>query len=454
MSAPILRLTAAPRGWLVALTVFVLGCLAASSAETFTLVIDPGHGGKDYGAIGQLTNEKTINLNVAKLFGEKVKKGMKDVKVVYTRDTDRFISLKERADIANRAHGDLFVSIHVNSVDKKAKNRTTVKGASVYTLGLHKSDANLEVAKRENSVITLESDYSTVYQGFDPTSTESYIMFEISQNKHMEQSVAFASEVENQLVANAGRADKGVRQAGFWVLWATSMPSVLIELDFICNPDVEKFLHSKKGQEKLANGIYDAFCSYKASYDRSIGVTPTKPLTSAELGDDPVDDSLPARDATATETSADAREGRRTPAPTGDGQSDLTSSSKDKKKKDKKKKAQKEAEKKEQEAKEQAARDEQAKQEQKAKKEQAKAATATDVTVYKVQFLTSNKLYEKGSRQFKGLYPVSYYKDKGVYKYTYGEARTWKEAEKILRKIKEKFPDAFITTFRGDRRVK
>lgn len=400
MSAPILRLTAAARRWLVALTVFALGCLAASSAETFTLVIDPGHGGKDYGAIGQLTNEKTINLNVARLFGEKVKKGMKDVKVVYTRDTDRFISLKERADIANRAHGDLFVSIHVNSVDKKAKNRTTVKGASVYTLGLHKSDANLEVAKRENSVITLESDYSTVYQGFDPTSTESYIMFEISQNKHMEQSVAFASEVENQLVANAGRADKGVRQAGFWVLWATSMPSVLIELDFICNPDVEKFLHSKKGQEKLANGIYDAFCSYKASYDRSIGVTPTKPLTSAELGDDPMDVDLTV--APTEETTADTLEGRRSTASSGD----------------------------------------------------ESTSKAKDVTVYKVQFLTSNKLYEKGSRQFKGLYPVSYYKDKGVYKYTYGEARTWKEAEKILRKIKEKFPDAFITTFRGDRRVK
>ncbi len=438
MSAPILRLTAAARGWLVTLTVVALGCLAASSAETFTLVIDPGHGGKDYGAIGQLTNEKTINLNVARLFGEKVKKGMKDVKVVYTRDTDRFISLKERADIANRAHGDLFVSIHVNSVDKKAKNRSTVNGASVYTLGLHKSDANLEVAKRENSVITLESDYSTVYQGFDPTSTESYIMFEISQNKHMEQSVAFASEVENQLVANAGRADKGVRQAGFWVLWATSMPSVLIELDFICNPDVEKFLNSKKGQEKLANGIYDAFCSYKASYDRSIGVTPTKPLTAAELGDDLGEPALESHQESAQlnpDSTVDTTE--------------AISASKEKKKKEKKKKAKEEAAKKQQEAQEKAAK------EQAAQQEQAhKAETAKDVTVYKVQFLTSNKLYEKGSRQFKGLYPVSYYKDKGVYKYTYGEARTWKEAEKILRKIKEKFPDAFITTFRGDRRVK
>ncbi|MCC8039136.1 MAG: N-acetylmuramoyl-L-alanine amidase [Bacteroidales bacterium] len=445
MSAPILRLTAAARGWLVALTAFALGCLAASAAATFTLVIDPGHGGKDYGAIGQLTNEKTINLNVAKLFGEKVKKGMKDVKVVYTRDTDRFISLKDRADIANRAHGDLFVSIHVNSVDKKAKNRTTVKGASVYTLGLHKSDANLEVAKRENSVITLESDYSTAYQGFDPTSTESYIMFEISQNKHMEQSVAFASEVENQLTSKAGRADKGVRQAGFWVLWATSMPSVLIELDFICNPDVEKFLNSKKGQEKLANGIYDAFCSYKASYDRSIGVTPTKPLSSAEIGDDPAEetsaDALEGQHLDgphqATEvTSADALETRRSTAQSGDDQQ-VKDSSKDKKKKDKKKQA----------------KEEKAKQEQ-VKEVPAPTTADKDVTLYKVQFLTSNRLYEKGSRQFKGLYPVSYYIDKGVYKYTYGEARTWKEAEKILRKIKEKFPDAFITTFRGDKRVK
>ncbi|WP_290142192.1 N-acetylmuramoyl-L-alanine amidase family protein, partial [Muribaculum intestinale] len=165
------------------------------------------------------------------------------LKVVMTRSTDVFLSLQQRADVANKAHGDLFVSVHVNSVDKRSKNRNTVKGASVYTLGLHRSNANFEVAKRENSVIELEPDYSATYQGFDPNSTESYIIFELSQNKHLNQSIDFAQFAQQQLTSTAGRADRGVMQAGFWVLLASAMPAALVELDFICNPEVEKFLH-------------------------------------------------------------------------------------------------------------------------------------------------------------------------------------------------------------------
>lgn len=232
-------------------------------ARNFVLVIDPGHGGKDVGAHGAKSYEKNINLSVAKLFGEKVKKECKDVTVVYTRDTDTFVSLKDRADIANKAGGDLFVSIHVNSVSAKSKSRRTIHGAEVYTLGLHKSEDNLAVAMRENSVMSLESDHTETYQGFNPESSESYIIFELSQSRHMDQSIEMAELVQESLVGSANRADKGVKQAGFWVLWATSMPAILVELDFICNPTQEKYLASKAGQEELADAIFDGFMTYK-----------------------------------------------------------------------------------------------------------------------------------------------------------------------------------------------
>lgn len=158
------------------------------------------------------------------------------------------------------------MSIHTNSVDKKSPSRYTVTGSETYTLGLHRSNENLEVAKRENSVIELEDDYSAKYQGFDPNSAESYIIFELNQSKHMEQSINFASYVQGEF-KKCGQVDKGVRQAGFWVLAKTGMPAVLVELDFICNPKREKFLSSDDGQEKLAKSLFNAFCQYKEGYD-------------------------------------------------------------------------------------------------------------------------------------------------------------------------------------------
>lgn len=232
-------------------------------AIKFTVVIDPGHGGKDIGCKGKVACEKDITLKVAKLLGSKIEKELSDeVEVVYTRSTDKYLTLQQRADVANDARGDLFISIHVNSIDKKSRNRTKIEGTSVYTCGLHKTDNNLSVAMRENSVIELEPDYTTVYQGFDPASSESYIIFELTQNRHMRQSVDFASAAQSKLVEVAGRVDKDVRQAGFWVLWATSMPAVLVELDFICNPKQETFLNSSKGQEKCAEALYQAFREY------------------------------------------------------------------------------------------------------------------------------------------------------------------------------------------------
>lgn len=242
---------------------FVAVAVSAAAADrAFTVVIDPGHGGKDYGCIGKLTNEKSTVLDVATRLGKMIGKEHPEVKVIYTRSDDRFIPLNDRASIANKANADLFISVHVNSIDKRTKGREKIHGASVYSLGLHRSDDNLSVAMRENSVIELEPDFSEQYQGFDPNSSESYIIFELTQNQHMQQSIEFADNIQQELIATAGRADKGVRQSGFLVLRATSMPAVLVELDFICNPAAEKFLASGEGREKCARSIANAFSTY------------------------------------------------------------------------------------------------------------------------------------------------------------------------------------------------
>ena len=198
---------------------------------------------------------KRLNKLIEKEYGD-------SVNVVMTRDRDIFVSLYDRAGIANDAEADLFISIHVNSVDKRTKGRTKLSGASVYTVGLHKTEANLAVAMRENGVIELEEDFSQKYQGFDPNMSESYIIFELGQNRNMARSIEFASLAQNELITTAGRADKGVRQAGFLVLWATKMPAVLVELDFICNPTCEAFLAGDKGRQKCADALFNAFKKY------------------------------------------------------------------------------------------------------------------------------------------------------------------------------------------------
>lgn len=247
----------------------VIGCAldsAAAQSKDFTIILDAGHGGKDFGAIDNGVREKDINLSVALKVGELVRRHLKNTKVIFTRDDDTFVSLQGRADIANKAKGDLFISIHTNSVDAKNKNRKNVAGASVYTQGEHKDDANLAVAKRENSVIELENGYEQKYSGFDPNKIESYIIFEMAAKQNIVQSHRFAKNVQQNLVKIAGRKDRGVHQAGFWVLWATSMPSALIELDFICNPESAQYMNSKHGVDKLAEAIFEAIKDYEANY--------------------------------------------------------------------------------------------------------------------------------------------------------------------------------------------
>lgn len=222
---------------------------------SFTVVIDAGHGGHDAGAIGLKlkVQEKNLNLSVAKQLAEKICTNYPEVKVVLTRDTDVFLPLQQRADIANKHHADLFISIHTNA----AENRNA-QGAETFILGTERMEDNLDVAMRENSVMKLEED-QTVYQGFDPNSIESYILFELMQNQYMDHSLQFAELVQNQFVGTLQRANRGVRQAAFWVLLKSACPSVLVEMGFLSNAEEEKWLASAEGKTGIVNGIFDAF---------------------------------------------------------------------------------------------------------------------------------------------------------------------------------------------------
>lgn len=366
------------------------------AARDFVVVLDPGHGGKDFGAVGKITNEKTIVLDVAKILGSLIDKNLGEkVNTVFTRKTDVFIPLSERAAIANKAQADLFISIHVNSVDKRNRNRATIHGCQVYTLGLHKTAENLAVAKRENAVMELEADHTVKYAGFDPNSLESDIIFELSQNKRLDQSIEFADAVHSELCVGAGRAPKGVRQAGFWVLWATSMPSVLVELDFICNPDSERYLNSDSGKRALAASIYNAFCSYLNTYGESV-----------------TGDRMPS----AKRVSTGGKEGDAAPA--------LKRSAAPPRR--------------------EVCPEEQA---------PAEAIPADGTTEWRVQILATGSPLPAGSPQLKGLKDVSYYKEGGMLKYTAGSYGSAKEARKALGKVRKKFPEAFIVVMRGGKRV-
>lgn len=255
--------------------------LADVEKRNFTLVIDAGHGGHDAGAIGAYSKEKDINLKVALAFGRLVEDNCPDVKVVYTRKTDVFIPLQRRADIANNNKADLFVSVHTNALPAGRQ----AYGSETYTLGMARANANLAVAKRENSVITLESDYKSTYQGFDPNKAESYVIFEFMQDKFMKQSVDLATCIQRQYTS-AGRPNKGVHQAGFLVLRNTSMPSVLTELGFITTPSEEAYLNSQQGVTELSRSIYNGFLAYRRMHQRGINDIPANlPLQVAAAND-------------------------------------------------------------------------------------------------------------------------------------------------------------------------
>ena len=232
----------------------------------FTVVLDAGHGGQDAGAVGSFSKEKNINLRYTLALGDLIQKNHPDVKVIYTRNKDVFVNLNERARIANKAKADLFISIHTNASKNKSAN-----GMETFTLGVSRSKENMEVAMLENSVILLEDDYEKKYEGFDPNSTDSYIMFEFMKDQYMDRSVTCADLIQTNMIKASKRNDRGVRQAGFLVLRATSMPSVLIELGFISNKEEEKFLNDSDNQAKVCKAIYQAFANYKHDIDKRNG---------------------------------------------------------------------------------------------------------------------------------------------------------------------------------------
>lgn len=248
------------------------GGIWATPRKPFTVVIDPGHGGHDAGAPGRYSKEKNINLAVGLKLGDLIKTQNPSVNVMYTRDDDTFIPLHERTAMANSAHADLFISLHCNSAPYSSRNRSTIQGTSVYVAGIAASETARQAARQENAVMTLEADYSTNYQGYDPEMPEeSEILFDFDSNQHTLQSLDFAAKAQDHLVRDAGRQNNQVLQAGFWVIRGTTMPSVLVELDFICNPFIEDYLNSQEGQDQLAAALADAFREYKARHDRASG---------------------------------------------------------------------------------------------------------------------------------------------------------------------------------------
>ncbi|GHT40384.1 N-acetylmuramoyl-L-alanine amidase [Bacteroidia bacterium] len=264
----------------------------------FVVVIDPGHGGHDSGAVGRRTKsgrggkEKDITLAVTLKVGNYIKERHPDVKVVYTRDTDVFVELDERANIANRNKADLFISIHTNSAKAPA-----ARGSEVFSFGVARTAESLEVTKRENAVIQLEDNYKERYDGFDPNSAESYIIFEFMQNKFVEQSIHFATQIQDKLKSCVPWRERGVKQAQFLVLRKSAMPRVLIELDFISNPEAEKILMSEAGRQNYAKAIGEAFTQYKVEYDRKNNKKSRiiTPVEKPEKAQSPIDTSTRQR---------------------------------------------------------------------------------------------------------------------------------------------------------------
>ena len=252
---------------IIGLTALLIAITLLNSGSTYTappdskvdvVVIDAGHGGHDNGTHGRLLKEKDVALNIALKVGTYIEKNIPGVKVIYTRRDDRYLALDERADIANRNKADLFICIHAN-----ANPNTKAFGTETFVMGLHKDEGNLAIAQRENSVILMDENYEERYEGFNPNSPESYILFTLIQSAYQESSLKFAQKVEGQFKDRAGRLSRGVKQAGFVVLWRTTMPSVLIETGFLTNSTEEKFLAGDAGQELIASGIYRAFKEYK-----------------------------------------------------------------------------------------------------------------------------------------------------------------------------------------------
>lgn len=378
---------------------------AFAANKHFTLVIDPGHGGHDAGARGAISMEKNINLTVALRFGKYVEQNMPEVRVIYTRKQDVFIPLHERANIANRANADLFISVHTNALPAGK----VARGFETYTLGMHRAKDNLDVAMRENSVISMEKGFEQTYEGFDPKSSESYIIFEFIQGKNMERSVDLARMIQRSVCDSGCRPDKGVHQAGFLVLRETSMPSCLIELGFITTPDEERLLNDNAKVDDIAKGIYEAFAKYKNKYDRSVSV----PYRAANRQESTLPKIVPDSYKEEAENRRVKKQEpvRRTRAPKTD---------------DSDRKA-----------------DTVASQSRNAPK---------DAPVFKLQIFVGNRNLRKGDAHFKGETEFDSFQEGNLVKYTLGASTNYNEIYRLRKEKMEKFPEAFIIAFKNGKK--
>ena len=408
---------------LLLLTILIITFVSAVAGANrkFTLCIDPGHGGKDTGAPGSKSVEKNINLSVALAFGRYVERNCPDVTVVYTRKTDVFIPLYERAEIANRKKADLFISVHTNAL----KGNHSMRGFETYTLGDGRSHAkkeNLEVAKRENSVILLEKDYQQHYVGFDPNSPESNIMFEFIQDKNLTRSIEFAKMLQTHVCRAANRPNKGVHQQNLAVLRLTSMPACLIELGYISTPEEERMLNDKAQVDNMARGIYNAFVQYKNKYDTRMTV-PYKTI-SDPISETPEPVQTTGTDNTDMQASADN--------PNKDNADNTANPERNPK----------------------------PSRTNNAEKKPAKTQTVARPTgridktqpVFKVQIIAAQRQLKAGDHNFRGLEGCEFYQENGMVKYTYGASNNYNEIYRLRKAILDKFPGAFIIAFKnGDK---
>ena len=400
--------------FLITMLLFAVAVMAAN--RKFTLVIDAGHGGTDHGAPGSYSKEKDLTLKYALAFGRYVEDNSPDVRVVYTRKTDVFVTLAGRADIANKCNADLFLSFHINAVT----GSKSAHGFQSWTLGRgeHSGDrgikANLDVAKRENSVMFLEKDYKTVYKGFDTNSSESDIMYEFIADKNREKSVELSRLLQQYVCASTGRVNGGSHQNNLAVLRLTSMPSCLLELGFISTPDEEDFLNDDTSVALYVKGVYNAFMKYRQRYGNDISV-PYKPIKEEPTIPQvvPSDYRKPAAD---------------NPAP---------------------RKSKRRVERKSAEADNNLAKVEPPHKEGDV---QVPNRVENDKPVFKVQLLVSSNVLKSDDNRFKGLTNIESYKE-GLYKYTYGASTNYNEIYRLRKQILDRFPDAFIVAFKNGNKM-
>jgi N-acetylmuramoyl-L-alanine amidase len=394
----------------------------------FTVVLDAGHGGQDAGAVGSFSKEKNINLRYTLALGDLIQKNHPDVKVIYTRNKDVFVNLNERARIANKAKADLFISIHTNASKNKSAN-----GMETFTLGVSRSKENMEVAMLENSVILLEDDYEKKYEGFDPNSTDSYIMFEFMKDQYMDRSVTCADLIQTNMIKASKRNDRGVRQAGFLVLRATSMPSVLIELGFISNKEEEKYLNDSDNQAKVCKAIYQAFANYKHDIDKRNG--------KAEV------EGQKSKVESQSKVSAEASSlGYAEPKPDFMSEANKVESQKSKVESQK-------AEREGQKAEANEPSTSEASTNSATKTESPNHQITESPTEYYWQVLVSKNNYALNNPIFKGVNIGNVIHENNVYKYLVGPEDSNEAINSYKEYIKKHFPDAFIVVYQNGQRI-